>query len=82
MNGDGDAGNGDYRRRQYNVEEHLSNVRERVAKLEQRDEDYAEIYATKAEVANAKLALVTLWGGMLVTGGVGVASALIRFWPD
>ena len=37
--------------------------------------------ATKNDVTNAKLAMVTLWVGVSAMVVVGVISTLIRFWP-
>ncbi len=37
--------------------------------------------ATKEEVANAKLALITLWFGVGAMLIIGLATAVMRFWP-
>ena len=37
--------------------------------------------ATLNDVTNAKLAMLTLWGGVSAMVVVGIIGALIRFWP-
>ncbi len=91
MNGDGDVGNGDYRRRQYDVEAGLSNVRERLAKLEAKDEGYAKIFSTKEDVANhakttdvveAKYAMAILFLTLGATVLAAFVGGILRFWPS
>ena len=52
----------------------LDDVRERVAALEKA----LESCATKEDVANAKVWLITTWVGILIAVAVGAASILIR----
>ena len=57
--------------------ERLDDVRERLSHMEGR----MESFATKEDVANAKLAVILLWVGAAVMVLSAVVSALIRFWP-
>ena len=54
----------------------LDDVRERVAALEKA----SEYYATKEDVANAKVSLILAWTGIGVAVVVGAASIIVRIW--
>ena len=54
----------------------LDDVRERVAALEKA----LESCATKEDVANAKVWLITTWVGILIAVAVGAASILVRIF--
>ena len=71
---DGSSHNsGDIRVASYDVQR-LDDVRERVAALEKA----LESCATKEDVANAKVWLITTWVGILIAVAVGAASILVR----
>ena len=55
----------------------LDDVRERVAALEKASESYA----TKEDVANAKLSLIKAWGGIVFAVLLGALGIFVRFWP-
>jgi hypothetical protein len=88
-----DSQNGPLQPSSYHVGR-LDDVRERLASAETAIASLAskadiegirkqiDSLATKEDVANAKLALMTLWVGVATMVVVGVVGALIRFWPD
>ncbi len=66
---------GNIRAAGYDVQR-LDDVRERVAALEKA----LESCATKEDVANAKVWLITTWVGILIAVAVGAASILVRIF--
>ncbi len=54
----------------------LDDVRERVAALEKS----SEYYATKEDIANAKVWLITTWVGIGVAVLVGAGNIIVRLW--
>lgn len=51
-------------------------MRERVAALEKS----SEYYATKEDIANAKVWLITTWVGIGVAVLVGAGNIIVRLW--
>ena len=54
----------------------LDDVRERVAALEKS----SEYYATKEDVANAKVSLILAWTGIGVAVLIGAGNIIVRLW--
>ena len=68
--------NGSSRESTYHVEQ-LDHLRERVARLE----GEKEAFATKEDVANAKIQMYVSWVGSGIAILVGVGVILARLWP-
>lgn len=72
-----DHDNGSPEPLRYHVER-LDDVRERLAHLEGR----MESLATKEDIANAKIAMMTLWVTLGLIFVMALVNAAIRFWPS